>query len=194
MTSRIRSMMGGMMTIALAPFVLTACQTSEPSPPISESLDNSDNPASLIGARYPGDGMPSADMELLAASMLPALRGTEGGITHAKQNGQHLVWLQVPAATDAQGSITEWEIVDVVAVPPAISQQLEANESTLFIGGRCRRQGDMSAADIVAVMARAETEWFETEQLVWQIDAQNARLQEVPAGDIELQCENPNLG
>jgi hypothetical protein len=76
-----------------------------------------------------------------------------------------MFWLLREAGTDADGSVTEWEVRDVVVWPPVTEDSAQVVSGAV----RCLVDG-ADVAGVVAVFPLVDDEWFVDPYMAWWPD------------------------
>ena len=157
--------------------------TPESAAPATPDAAPAGSGARYIGLTYPS-GDPPAGVGELGGGLLV---DTEYATAWMSGPEGDMFWLLREAGTDPDGSVTAWQVGDVVAWP-----QVEDRRSAQVVSGAVLCEIDGETADgVVAVFPAAEGEWFTDPYAAWQADTRSGKLRPVSGS---LRCLNEGYG
>lgn len=135
-----------------------------------------------IGLTFPSGVPPTGVRELSGALIVDTghatswMDGPEGD----------MFWLLREAGTDEEGSVTSWEVMDVVVWPPV------TEDSAQVVTGVVRCEVDQAPVEGVSgVFPFADEEWLTDPYAAWWADTRASRFVPLPAS---TRCQNDGYG
>lgn len=139
------------------------------------------------GSRYIGLTFPNGVPPTGVRELSGALIGETGHATSWMGGPEgDMFWLLREAGTDEQGSVTAWEVMDVVVWPPVT----EDSAQVVTGGVRCDVDG-APVEGVAAVFPLVDEEWFTDPYAAWWADTRISRFVALPAG---TRCQNEGYG
>ncbi len=164
-------------TAAASPETTTSQLTPPPTPATGPAPGGR-----YVGLTFP-TGVPPTGVRELSGALI-----VETGHATSWMDGPEgdMFWLLREAGTDADGSVTAWEVMDVVVWPHV------TEDSAQVVTGAGRCEVDQAPVEGVSgVFPYADEEWLTNPYAAWWADTRISRFVPLP---VSTRCQNQGFG
>ncbi len=161
--------------------------TASPAEPSTPAPEPTSAAPATPGSRYIGLVFPNGEPPPGISELGGALVADTGHATSwmAGPEGD-MFWLLREAGSDASGSITQWEVRDVVVWPPVTEDSAQVVTGAVL----CEVDG-APVAGVVAVFPFVDAEWFVDPYVAWWADTASGSFVSLPSS---TRCRNEGYG